>query len=105
MTIGSLKIPLSGWSLLVCQRQEILNIHLPRVPTTPKYEGTMDMRSEMPAIESVGAQDMGKSGFQVSDLDDVEFYLETDQLDVDAVFRPGIGTVFSPSTFNDLRWV
>ena len=52
---------------------------------------------------SVGAQDMDTSGYQVSDLDVVEFYWENDQLAVDAVFRPGIDTTFSLSTFNDLE--
>ena len=55
-------------------------------------------------ISSVGAQDMDTSGYQVSaDLDDVEFYWENDQLDFDAVFRPGIGTPFSPTPFDDLE--
>ena len=44
------------------------------------------------------------SGYQVSaDLDDVEFYWENDQLDVDAVFRPGIDTPFSTTAFDDLE--
>ena len=53
----------------------------------------------MPSI--VGAQKMDTSGYQVSDLDDVEFHWENDQLDVDAFFRPGVDTPFSPSNFND----
>ena len=59
------------------------------------------MRNEL--LSSVGAQDMDTSGYQVSDLDDVEFYWEKDQLDVDAVFRPGIDTPFSPTAFDDLE--
>ena len=39
----------------------------------------------------------------MSDLDDVEFYWENDQLDVDGVFRPGIDTPFSVSNFNELE--
>ena len=62
----------------------------------------MDMRDEV--LSSVGAQDMDTSGYQVSaDLDDVEFYCENDRLDVDAVFRPGMDTPFSPSTFNNFE--
>ena len=57
----------------------------------------MEMKDEVRS--SVGAQDMDTSGYQVSDLDDVEFYWENDQLV--SVFRPGIDTPFSPSTFND----
>ena len=37
------------------------------------------------------------------DLDDVAFYWEYDQLDVDAVFRPGIDAPFSPTAFDDLE--
>ena len=45
---------------------------------------------------------MDTSGYQVSpDLDDVEFYWQNDQLDEDAVFRPGIDTPFSPTAFGD----
>ena len=58
----------------------------------------MEMRDEV--LSSVRAQYMDTSGYQVSDLDDVEFYWKNDQLDVDAVFRPSIDTPFFPSTFN-----
>ena len=60
------------------------------------------MRDEV--LSSVGAQEgLDTNGYQVSaDLDDVEFYWENDQLDVDAVFRPGIDTPFSPTAFDDL---
>ena len=60
------------------------------------------MRDEV--FSNVGGEDMDKSGCQVSaDLDDVEFYWENDQLDVYAVFRPGIDTPFSPTAFEDLE--
>ena len=54
---------------------------------------------------SVGAQEsLDTSGYQVSpDLDDVEFYWEKDQLDVDAFFTPGIDNPFSPTAFDDLE--
>ena len=55
-------------------------------------------------LSSVGAQDRNSSGYQVSaDLEVVEFYWENDQLDVDAVFKPGIDTPFSPTAFDDLE--
>ena len=38
-----------------------------------------------------------------ADLDDVQFYWENDQLDVDAVFRSGIDTPFSPTALDDLE--
>ena len=46
---------------------------------------------------------MDTSGYQVCDLDDAEFYWEIDHLAVDAVFRPGRDTNFSPSTFIDFE--
>ena len=60
----------------------------------------MEMRDEV--LSSVGAQDVDTSSYQVSDLEDIEFNWENPQLDMDAVFRPGIHTPFSPTTFDDL---
>ena len=56
------------------------------------------MRDEL--LSTLDAQEMDTSGYQESDLDD-QFYWENDQLDVDAVFRPGVATPFSSSTVND----
>ena len=60
----------------------------------------MEMRDEV--LSSVGAQELNTSGYEVSDLEDLEFNWENNQLDLDAVFRPGIHTPFSPTTFDDL---
>ena len=60
----------------------------------------MQMRDEV--LSSVGAQDLNYSSYQVSDLEDIELNWENSQLDMDAVFGPGIDTPFSPSTFDDL---
>ena len=38
LTITSLESPLAAWSLLLSQRQEILNNHLARVPNTPNQK-------------------------------------------------------------------
>ena len=84
--------------MLLSQRQDLLNNHVARVPITPHQDGTMEMRDEV--LSSVGAKDMGTNGYQVSDLNDVEFFWEKDPLDIDAVFRPGIDRPFSPSTVN-----
>ena len=102
-TICSQEIPLAAWSLLLSQKQQFLKNHLARVPVTPNQQGTYEMRDE--DFSSVGAQDMDRSWYQVSsaDLDDVEFYWENDQLDIDAVFRPDIDTPFSPTAFDDLE--
>ena len=58
----------------------------------------MEMRDEV--LSSVGAQNLDTSCYQVSDLEDIEFNWES--LELDAVFRPGIDTPFSPTTFDDL---
>ena len=50
----------------------------------------------------MGAQDLDTSSYPVSDLEDIEFNWENPQSDMDAVFRPGIDTPFSPTTFDDL---
>ena len=67
---------------------------------TPNQEGTMEMREEV--LSSVGAQDLDTSSYQVSDLEYIEFNWKDTQLDMDAVFRPGIDTPFSPTVFDDL---
>ena len=77
-----------------------MNNHLARVPITPNQERTMEMRDEV--LSSVGAQDLDTSSYQVSDLEDKEFNWENSQLDMDAVFRPGIDTPFSPTVLDDL---
>ena len=100
ITISSQEIPLAAWQLLLSQRQDFLNNHLARVPITPNQEGIMEMREEV--LSSVGAQDLDASSYQVSDLEDTEFNWEDSQLEMDALFRPGIDTPFSPTTFDDL---
>ena len=102
MTKISQEFSLPAWNLL-CQRQQFLNNHLARVTVTPNQQGLHELRDEV--LPSVGAQDMDTSGNQVSaaDLHDVESYWENDQLDTDAVLRPGIDTPFSPTAFDDLE--
>ena len=100
ITISSQEIPLAAWQLLLSQRQYFLDNHLSRVPITPNQEGTMEMRDEV--LSSVGAQDLDTSSYQVSDPEDIEFNWENSQLEMDAVFRPGIDTPFSPTIFDDL---
>ena len=100
LTIISQEIPLAAWQLLLSQRQDFLENHLPQVPVTENQEGTMDMRDEV--LSSVGAQDLDTSSYQVSNLEDIEFNWKNSQLDVDAVFKPGIDTPFSPTVIDDL---
>ena len=99
ITISSQEIPLAAWQLLLAQRQDFLNTHLARVPIIPSQEGTMEMRDEV--LSSVGIQDLDTSSYQVSDLEDIKFNWENSQLEIDAVFRRGIDTPFSPTTFDD----
>ena len=101
LTISSLEIPLAAWSLLLSQRQEFLSNHLPRVPITPNQQGTLEMREEV--LSSVGAQDTDTSGYELSDLEDIEFSWEDPAVDMDSVYRPGIYTPFSPSIFDDFQ--
>ena len=58
------------------------------------------MRDEV--LSSVRAQDLDTSSYQLNDLKDIEFNWENPQLEMDAMFRPGIDTPFSPTTFDDL---
>ena len=103
MTISSQEIPPAAWSLLLSRRQQFLNNHLARVPVIPNKQGTHEVRDEILSI--VGAQKgLDTSGYQAYvHLDDVEFYCENDQQDVDAVFTPGIDIPFSPTAFDHLE--
>ena len=53
ITISSQEITLAAWQLLLSQRQEFLDNHLARVPTTPSQQGTFEMRRKV--LSSVGA--------------------------------------------------
>ena len=100
VTISSQEIPLAAWQLLFSQRQDFFNNKLAQVPITPNQQGTFEMEEEV--LSSVGAHDLDTSSYQMSDLENIEFNWENSQLDMDAVFRPGIDTPFSPTTFEDL---
>ena len=65
---------------------------------TPNQQRTIEMREEV--LSSVGAQDLDTSSYQLTNREDIEFNWENSQ--VDSVFRPGIDTRFSPTTFDDL---
>ena len=104
LKISSQEIPLAAWQLLLSQRRDFLDNHLPRVPITENQEGTMEMRDEV--LSSVGAQDLDTSSYQVSDLEDIEFNWQKSQMDMDmdAVFRPGIDTLFLQLQLTIYRW-
>ena len=69
ITKSSQERPLAAWQLLLSQRQDFLDNHLPRVPITRNQEGTMEMRDEVLSI--VGAQDLDTSSYQLSGLEDI----------------------------------
>ena len=60
---------------------------------TPNQQGTFEMREEL--LSSVGAQDTDTMGYEVSDLEDIEFRWEDPAVDMDSVYRPGTDTPFS----------
>ena len=101
LTISSLEIPLAAWSLLLSQRKELLDNHLPRVSITPNRQGTFETREEV--LSSVGAQGTDTSGYELSNLEDIEFSWEDPAVDTDSVYRPGIDSPFSSSVFDDFQ--
>ena len=52
-------------------------------------------------FSSVEVQDLDTGSYQLTDLEDRDFKWENSQLEMDAVFRPGIDTNFSPTTIDD----
>ena len=56
ITISSEEIPLAAWQLLLCQRQNFLNNHLPRAPITQNQDGTMEMRDEVLTLQCGGSR-------------------------------------------------
>ena len=102
ITIGSQELPLAVWQLLLSQREDFSDNHLARVPVTPNQQGTHEMRDKI--LSSTGSQDLDTSSYQLTDLEDMEFIWEISQLDMDAVFRPGIDTPFLQLHLTIYRW-
>ena len=102
LTMSSLEIPLAARSFLLSQRQEFLDNHLLRVPITPNQQGTFEMREEV--LSSVGAQDTDTNGYELSDLEDIQFSCEDPAVDMDSVYQPGIDTLFSHPSLKFFRW-
>ena len=101
LTISSLEIPRAAWSLLLSQRQEFWDNHLPGVPIAPNQQRTFEMREEV--LSGVGAQDTDTRAYELSDLQDIEFSWDDPARDKDSVYRPGIDTLFYPSIFEDFQ--
>ena len=71
------------------------------MPINPNRHGTFEMREDF--LAGAGAQDLDISGYELSDLEDMDFVWENPQLELDAIFRTWIDTPFSPTAFNDLE--
>ena len=99
LTVSSLENPLAACFLLLSQKQKILNNLLPQVPII--QQGIFEMREEVLSI--VGAQDTDTRGYELSDLEDIEFSWEDLAVDMDSVYRLGFDTPFSPSIFDDFQ--
>ena len=101
MTRSSQNISLAAWNLLLSQRQDFSSNHLARVPVTPNQQGRNEMKDKV--LSSVGVQDMDTSAYQLSDLDDVEFCWEDDQLDVDVFLDRALITPFQQQRLTTWR--
>ena len=83
LTISSLEISLAAGFLLLSQRQDILDNHLPRVPISPNQQGLFERREEV--LSSVGAQDADAKGYELTDLEDIDFSREDPAVNIDNV--------------------
>ena len=101
LIIRSPEIPLAAWPFVAIPKTRILDNHLPRVPISPNQPGTIEMRKEV--LSSVGAQDTDTRGYELSDLEDIQFSREDPAVGMDSVFWPRIDTCFSPSIFDDFQ--
>ena len=54
-------------------------------------------------LSSVGAQDTNTRGYELSELQDIEFSWEDPAVDMDSAYRLGIDIPFSPSIFEDFE--
>ena len=88
ITISSQENPLPAWNLLLSQRQEFLHNHLVQIPITPNQQGTFEMRKDV--LASAGAQDMNTSHYELADLEDIKFFWENPQMEMEFVFSQGI---------------
>ena len=83
-------------------RTMFLGNHLAQVSITPNQQGTFEITVNV--FANAGAQDKNTSGCKLSHLEVHEFFWELLQLALDAVFRPRIGTPFSPELSSTWSW-
>ena len=84
--------------MLLSQIRKFSENHFPGVPITPNQQETIETREEV--LSSDGAHDTDTRGYEVSDLEDLEFSWEDPAVDVGNVYRRGNDTPFSPSIFD-----
>ena len=72
-----------------------------QIPINPNQQGTFEMREEV--LASAGAQGMHTSGYELSDLEEIQFSWENPQVDLDAIFRRKIDTPLSTTVLKDLE--
>ena len=71
-----------------------------KIQSIPTSEKRFEDRVKV--LESTGAQDIETNGCELSELEDIGFSLGNSQMELDAVFRPGDFTPFSPTVFKNL---
>ena len=102
LTNSSLEISLASWSLLLSQRQKFLYNYLPRVPITPNPQETFEMREEV--LSSVGAQDTDTRGYELSDLEDIEFSCDDPAVDMEVFNDLELIPHFPHPSWTIFRW-
>ena len=89
------------WQLGLCFCPKDKKFGQSLASSSQNSQPTRNFWNERRSTLQCGARNLDTSSYQVSDLEDTEFNWEISQLDMDAVFIPGIDTPFSPTTFDD----
>ena len=82
-------------------RTRCLHNHLVETPITPNQQRAFEIREMV--FPGAGAPDLYTSGYELPNLKDIEFSWKKPQVELHAVFRPGIDTPFSSTAFNRLE--
>ena len=85
MTMSCDEVQVPAWNLLLSQRQDFLDNNLAQTPISSNYQGTTEMREDV--VASAGGQVIKTRGHELGDLEDIEFFRENPQLEIDAAFR------------------
>ena len=85
---------------VVVPETTIVHSHLAQISITPNQQGKFEMKDGV--LDSAGAQDMVTGSYGLSELEDIEFFWDTSQVELDAAFKPVMGTPFSTTALNNL---